>query len=99
MLQKLCSGSSHCSSAKTNPTSILEDVSSIPGLTKWVKGAGISVSSCVGHRHSWDLAWLWPAALTPIRPLAWELPYATPVAPKHRPPKNCVLNYLRHFPI
>ena len=43
--------------------------------------------SCgVGHRHSSDLAWLWPwrrpAATAPIRPLAWETPYATGVALK-----------------
>ena len=34
----------------------------------------------VGHRHGSDpeLLWLWhrPAAITLIRPLAWELPYA-----------------------
>ena len=29
----------------------------------------------VGHRRGLDLALLWPAA-APIRPLAWELPYA-----------------------
>ena len=44
-----------------NPTSIHKEVGSIPGLEQWVK----------------DLAllwlWLWPAAATPIRPLAWEL--------------------------
>ena len=43
--------------------------------------------SCgVGHRLDLDLAllWLWrrPAATVPIRPLAWELPYATGVALK-----------------
>ena len=41
--------------------------------------------SCgVGHRHHLDpaLLWLWrrPAATAWIRPLAWELPCATPVA-------------------
>ena len=41
--------------------------------------------SCgVGHRHGSDLAllWLWckPAAVAPIRPLAWEIPYAVGVA-------------------
>ena len=41
--------------------------------------------SCgVGHRHSLDpaLPWLWqrPAATAPIRPLAWEPPYAVGVA-------------------
>ena len=43
--------------------------------------------SCdIGHRCSLDLAWLWhrPAAAAPIRPLAWELPYAEGVALKCR---------------
>ena len=39
--------------------------------------------SC-GHRHSLDpvLLWLWcgPAAIAPIRPLAWEPPYAAGAA-------------------
>ena len=38
----------------------------------------------VGHRHGSDLAllWLWcrPTATAPIRPLAWEPPYASGVA-------------------
>ena len=43
--------------------------------------------SCgVGHRHSLDpmLLWLWcrSAATAPIRPLAWEHPYATGAALK-----------------
>ena len=43
--------------------------------------------SCgVGHRHSLDpvLLWLWYglAAAAPIRPLAWELPYAEDAAQK-----------------
>ena len=40
----------------------------IPGLTQWVKDR--------------VLLWLWrrPAAEAPIRPLAWEPPYATTVA-------------------
>ena len=33
----LVSGSSHCGSAVTNPTSIHEVVGSIPGLDQWVK--------------------------------------------------------------
>ena len=41
--------------------------------------------SCgVGHRHGLDLAWLWPAATAPIRPLVWELTYATSVALKKK---------------
>ena len=43
--------------------------------------------SCgVGRRRCSDLAllWLWrrPAATAPIRPLAWEPPYAVGVAPE-----------------
>ena len=43
--------------------------------------------SCgVGCRRGSDLVWLWlwrrPAALAPIRPLAWEPPYAEGVALK-----------------
>ena len=30
-------GSSHCGRAVTNPTSIHEDMGSIPGLAQWVK--------------------------------------------------------------
>ena len=50
--------------------------------------------SCgVGHRHGSDLAllWLWHrlAAAAPIRPLAWELPYATSAAlEKNQKPKT-----------
>ena len=41
--------------------------------------------SCgVGHRHSLDpaLLWLWrrPVTTAPIRPLAWEPPYAAGMA-------------------
>ena len=44
--------SPHCGAAEANPTSMLEDVVSIPG---------IAMSSGVGHRRSWDpeLLWLW----------------------------------------
>ena len=49
--------------------------------------------SCgVGHRHGSDpvLLWLWyrPAAVAPIRPLAWESPYASGAALKSKKKKK-----------
>ena len=49
--------------------------------------------SCgVGHRHCLELAllWLWRrlAAVAPIRPLAWEPPYAAGVALKRQKTKK-----------
>ena len=50
------------------------------------------MNSGVDHRCSSDpaLLWLWgrPAALTPIGPLAWELPYAVGVVLKKKKDKK-----------
>ena len=71
-----------------NPTSICEDVGSIPGHTQSVKEYGVAMSCGVGHRCGSDLAllWLWHrlAATVLIRSLAWELPYAMGVALKRK---------------
>ena len=48
------------------------------------QGSSVAVSCGVGHSLGLGpaLLWLWcrPAAVAPIQPLAWELPYATPAA-------------------
>ena len=91
---KHCFGSSCCGSVITNPSSIHEDVGSIPGLTQWIKGSGVVVSCGVGCRHGSDPAWLWlwrrSAALAPVGPLAWKPPCATGVALKSKKQKNAV---------
>ena len=72
------------------PTSIHEDEGSIPALAQQVRWwvSGVAMSCGVGRRRSSDptLLWLWrrPAATDPIRPLAWELAYATPAALKRK---------------
>ena len=62
----------------------------IPGLSQWVKDLGIAMSCAVGHRHSLDPKLLWrrPAAIAPIRSLAWELPYAAGAALKGKKEKR-----------
>ena len=56
------------------------------------QGSGITMSCSVGHRRSSDLAllWLWRrlAAVAPVRPLAWEPPYAMGAAPKRQKTKK-----------
>jgi len=57
------------------------------------------MSCSVGHRRSSDLTWLWLccrlAAAAPIRPLAWEPPYAMGVALKSRKKKMKEVNLKR----
>ena len=52
-----------------------------------VQGSCVAVSCGVGHRRGSHPALLWPwctpAAVAPIRPLAWELPYSGGAALKN----------------
>ena len=60
------------------------------------QGSGVAVSCGVGCRHGSDLAllWLWcrPVATVPIRPLAWETPYASGVALNKKTKQNKTKN-------
>ena len=69
----------------------------ISGLWSLASGCGSGIHEllwavCVGHRHGSDpsllLLWCRPAAVAPIWPLAWELPYAASMAVKRKKKKK-----------
>ena len=55
-------------------------------------GSGVALSCGIGRRRGSDLAllWLWCrlVATAPVRPLAWEPPYAMGVAQKRQKTKK-----------
>ena len=69
----------------TNPTRIHEDAGLIPGLAQ---GSGVAMSCGIDQRCGSDSEVLWPwcrsAAVTPIQPLAYKLPYAVGAALKRK---------------
>ena len=77
-----------------NPTRIHEVAGSILDRDQLIKGSGIVVSCIVNFRRGSDVVWLWLwlccvlAAAAPIRPLAWEFPYATFAALKRKKPNK-----------
>ena len=79
---------SPCGTAEMKLTSDHEDVASSPGLAQWVGESHVAMSCGVGLRCGLDpgllllLLWCKPAAVVPIRPLAWELLYASGAALK-----------------
>ena len=87
-LKVLEAGSSHCSSAVTNLTSIHEDWGSIPGLTQWVKDLALPRAVVLVTGTAQILCYCGCGATAPIRPLAWETEYAVSTAPKRQKKKK-----------
>ena len=61
--------------------------------------SGIAMNCGVGHRRSSDLAWLWLwcrlAATAPIRPLAWEPPFAMGAALKIQKDEKIIVKKIK----
>ena len=90
--RKSGSGSSHHGSAVNKPNYYPWGHRFDPWPCSVDQGSGVAVSGGVGWRHGSDpaLLWLrlWPAAVAPIRPLAWEPPRATGTALKSQKNKT-----------
>ena len=61
------------------------------------QGSGVAMSCGIGRRRDLDpaLLWLWHklAATVPIRPLAWEPPYATGAVLKSKKTQKNLTNF------
>ena len=61
----------------------------------------VAISCGVGRRLSWDptLLWLWRrlVATAPIRPLAWESPYAASAALERQKKEKCCISIKLFF--
>ena len=85
---------SRCCAAEVNPSSIHEDLGSIPGLTQWVMDL-VLLWAVVQVADMARILWLWcrPAAVVWIQPLARKLPCAASAAPS--PTKKSQTSSLR----
>ena len=76
----------------TNPTSIYEDMGSIPGPAHWLRIWCYCELLC-NYQMGLDplFLWLWEdAGCSSDLTLAWEPPYAVGVAPKRQKIKMCL---------
>ena len=83
--------SSHRGAVETNPTREPRGCGFDPWPQSVSQGSGVAMSR-VGHGRGSDLVllWLWcrPVAIASIRPLAWDLQYASGVTLKRQEKKK-----------